>query len=65
MSTISTSIDSQKGKKEALDNTSLTQDSLAKYNAHIPISSPQLGGKDQPRVCGKGGGANVFELFGV
>ena len=45
-----------------LDNPSSTRDSLAKYNAQIPKSSPQLGGGDQPR---KGGGADVFELFGV
>ena len=43
-----------------LDNPTSTRDSLAKYNAaQIPKSSPQL---DQPR---KGGGADVFELFGV
>jgi 1-phosphatidylinositol-3-phosphate 5-kinase len=43
------------------DNPSSTRDSLAKYTnaAQIPKSSPQL---DQPR---KGGGADVFELFGV
>ena len=45
-----------------LDNPSSTRDSLAKYNAQIPKSSPQLGGGDQPR---KGGGADVFELLCV
>jgi len=46
------------------DNPSSTRDSLAKYTnaAQIPKSSPQLGGGDQPR---KGGGADVFEFFGV